>query len=73
MLFQGSALFDSLTVYENVAYALREHLNLKEEEIKKRVREKLGLVGLEDVEDKKPAELSGGMKKACWIGKGNCN
>ncbi len=63
MLFQGSALFDSLTVYENVAYALREHLNLKEGEIKKRVREKLGLVGLEDVEDKKPAELSGGMKK----------
>jgi phospholipid/cholesterol/gamma-HCH transport system ATP-binding protein len=63
MLFQGSALFDSLTVYENVAYALREHLNLKEEEIKERVRKKLGLVGLEDVENKKPAELSGGMKK----------
>jgi len=63
MLFQGAALFDSLSVYENIAYALREHLHLREDEIRERVKEKLGLVGLEDVEDKKPSELSGGMKK----------
>jgi phospholipid/cholesterol/gamma-HCH transport system ATP-binding protein len=63
MLFQGSALFDSLNVYENIAYPLREHKELKEEEIKRVVREKLDLVGLEDVEAKFPAQLSGGMKK----------
>jgi phospholipid/cholesterol/gamma-HCH transport system ATP-binding protein len=63
ILFQGSALFDSLTVYENVAYPLREHTKLKEKEIEEKVREKLGLVGLEGVEQKLPDELSGGMKK----------
>jgi phospholipid/cholesterol/gamma-HCH transport system ATP-binding protein len=63
ILFQGSALFDSLTVYENIAYPLREHTKLKEKEIEEIVREKLGLVGLEGVEQKLPDELSGGMKK----------
>ena len=63
ILFQGSALFDSLTVYENIAYPLREHTKLKEKEIEEKVREKLGLVGLEGVEEKIPDELSGGMKK----------
>ena len=63
MLFQGAALFDSLTAGENVAYPIREHFNLPEQEIQRRVREKLRLVGLEGVEDKMPAELSGGMKK----------
>lgn len=63
ILFQGSALFDSLTVYENIAYPLREHTKLKEKEIEEKVREKLGLVGLEGVEQKLPDELSGGMKK----------
>ena len=63
MLFQGAALFDSLTVYENIAYPLREHLKLKESEIAKTVAEKLGLVGLSGVEEKMPSELSGGMKK----------
>jgi len=63
ILFQGSALFDSLTVYENVAYPLREHTKLKEKEIEEKVREKLGLVGLEGVGQKLPDELSGGMKK----------
>ena len=63
ILFQGAALFDSLTVYENVAYPLREHTKLKEKEIEEKVREKLGLVGLEGVEQKLPDELSGGMKK----------
>ncbi len=63
ILFQGSALFDSLTVYENIAYPLREHTNLTEKEIKEKINEKLGLVGLEGVEKKMPDELSGGMKK----------
>ena len=63
MLFQGAALFDSLTAGENVAYPIREHFNLPEQEIQRRVREKLRLVGLEGGEDKMPAELSGGMKK----------
>lgn len=64
MLFQGAALFDSLTVKENVAFGLLEHLSLPEEEINHRVHEYLGMVGLtESVGKKKPAELSGGMRK----------
>lgn len=63
ILFQGAALFDSLTVYENIAYPLREHTKLKEKEIREIVREKLSLVGLEGIEAKAPDELSGGMKK----------
>ncbi len=63
MLFQGSALFDSLTVGENVGFALREHTKLPEEKVREKVLEKLSLVGLSGVEEKYPAELSGGMKK----------
>jgi phospholipid/cholesterol/gamma-HCH transport system ATP-binding protein len=63
MLFQGGALFDSMNVFENVAFALREHTSLSEEEIERRVREKLALVELEGVEEKMPSDLSGGMKK----------
>lgn len=63
MVFQGAALFDSLTVYENVAYPLREQFDLEEDEIARRVTEKLAWVGLPGVEQKKPGELSGGMKK----------
>ena len=63
MLFQGSALFDSMTVGENVALALREHTRLAEDEIERRVRERLEWVGLSKVEDTKPASLSGGMRK----------
>ncbi|MBI4224598.1 MAG: ABC transporter ATP-binding protein [Deltaproteobacteria bacterium] len=63
MLFQGSALFDSLTVKENVAYPLREHFDYSEEELDRRVRNKLNLVGLDGVEGVMPADLSGGMKK----------
>jgi len=63
MLFQGGALFDSMTVFENIAYPLREHLNLSEEEIKTRVLKNLGMVGLPDSAYLMPAELSGGMKK----------
>lgn len=63
MLFQGAALFDSLTVLENVGFSMLEHSNATREEIGKRAKECLALVGLKDIEDKKPAELSGGMKK----------
>ncbi len=63
MLFQGAALFDSMTVGENVAFALREHTRMSEEEIQVRIRECLSLVGLKGIEHLKPAELSGGMKK----------
>ncbi|MDE2059831.1 MAG: ABC transporter ATP-binding protein [candidate division NC10 bacterium] len=63
MVFQSSALFDSLSVAENIAYPLREHTAMSEWEIRERVAETLHLVGLEDAEDKEPAELSGGMRK----------
>lgn len=63
MVFQGAALFDSLTVGENVGLAMREHTRLTENEIQSICDEKLGMVGMEDVKDKRPAELSGGMKK----------
>jgi phospholipid/cholesterol/gamma-HCH transport system ATP-binding protein len=63
MLFQGGALFDSLTVRENVAYPLREHGWRDEDEIGDRVSEVLGMVNMPGIESKKPSELSGGMKK----------
>ena len=63
MVFQGSALFDSLSVGENVAFALREHTHASEEEVAARVREALDLVGLGAIEGMEPADLSGGMKK----------
>jgi phospholipid/cholesterol/gamma-HCH transport system ATP-binding protein len=68
-IFQGAALFDSLTVYENVAYPLREHTELPEAEVADRVHELLGRVGLRgaDVDAKLPAELSGGMRKRVGI------
>jgi len=63
MLFQESALFDSLNVYENVAYALREQTTMTEEEIATRVGETLALVGLPGIETMAPSDLSGGMRK----------
>jgi phospholipid/cholesterol/gamma-HCH transport system ATP-binding protein len=63
MVFQGAALFDSMTIYENVAFPLREHAKLSEAEMRKRVEEKLAIVGLHDVADRYPADLSGGMRK----------
>lgn len=63
MLFQGAALFDSMTVGENVGFGLREHTSLSPKEIQKRVSEKLEMVGLPGIEDLKPIEISGGMKK----------
>lgn len=62
-LFQNAALLASMNVYENVALPLREHEELAEDEVRRRVREALDRVGLEDVERKMPAHLSGGMRK----------
>ncbi len=75
MVFQGAALFDSMTVYENIAYPLREHTELGEAEIEARVREKLQFVDLEPdkVVDQMPSELSGGMKKRVGIARGLAN
>ncbi len=72
MLFQGAALFDSLTVWENVGFSLKQHTRKSDKEIKKIVTEKLALVGLKDVEDKMPAELSGGMKKRVGLARAIC-
>jgi phospholipid/cholesterol/gamma-HCH transport system ATP-binding protein len=67
-VFQGAALFDSLTVHENVAYPLREHTRLREAEIRERVVQFLSLVGLDDsILGLLPAELSGGMRKRVGI------
>ncbi|MBW2507949.1 MAG: ATP-binding cassette domain-containing protein [Deltaproteobacteria bacterium] len=63
MLFQESALFDSLDVFENVGYALREQTSMTDEEIAKRVAETLSLVALPGIEQMAPSDLSGGMRK----------
>lgn len=63
MLFQGGALFDSMNVFDNVAFPLREHTDFINEKIAETVRHKLSLVRLKDVERKMPSDLSGGMKK----------
>ncbi len=63
MLFQGGALFDSMTVYENLAFPLREKTGLAEEEISTKISRQLKRVELQGSEQKYPAELSGGMKK----------
>jgi phospholipid/cholesterol/gamma-HCH transport system ATP-binding protein len=67
MLFQYAALFDSMTVGENVAFALRRHTKMSEAEVRERVAEVLGMVGLSGVEETWPAELSGGMKKRAGL------
>jgi phospholipid/cholesterol/gamma-HCH transport system ATP-binding protein len=76
MVFQGAALFDSMSVFENIAYPLREHAKeLTEDEIEQRVREKLEFVDLEPdrVMDQLPSELSGGMRKRVGIARGMAN
>jgi phospholipid/cholesterol/gamma-HCH transport system ATP-binding protein len=68
MLFQGAALFDSMTVFENTAFHLRQHgENLPEKDIKDRVEEALRMVGLEDTGLKMPSDLSGGMRKRAGL------
>lgn len=66
-VFQGAALFDSLSVYENVAYPLREHEPWAESRIAERVHECLDAVGLAGIEARMPAELSGGMRKRVGV------
>jgi phospholipid/cholesterol/gamma-HCH transport system ATP-binding protein len=75
MVFQGAALFDSLTVYENVAFPLREHTDMNEDEIAARVKEKLQFVDLnpEQVSPLLPSELSGGMRKRVGIARAMAN
>jgi phospholipid/cholesterol/gamma-HCH transport system ATP-binding protein len=67
MLFQDGALFDSLTVFENVAFPLRQHRPMDEDALRAVVMEKLSLVGLADAEGKLPGQLSGGMKKRAGL------
>ncbi len=63
MVFQYSALLDSMNVMDNVAFPLREHTGLREKEIRKRVLEKLSILGLENIDERFPSQLSGGMRK----------
>jgi phospholipid/cholesterol/gamma-HCH transport system ATP-binding protein len=67
VLFQGAALFDSMTVFENVAFPLREERKAEEPEITQRVEQALTIVDLLNAKDKKPAELSGGMRKRAGL------
>jgi phospholipid/cholesterol/gamma-HCH transport system ATP-binding protein len=67
VLFQGAALLDSMTLYDNVAFPLREKSRLTESEIQKRVEERLAQVGLAGMGYKYPAEVSGGMKKRAGL------
>ena len=69
IVFQGNALFDSLTISENLSFFLRENLKLSEGEIEQRVREQIEFAGLEGYEKSLPEDLSGGMKKRVAIGR----
>lgn len=73
MLFQSAALFDSLSTGENVGLWLREHTNTPEEQIDDKAERILNLVGLKNVRDKMPSELSGGMKKRVGLARAIIN
>lgn len=73
MVFQGAALFDSMTVEENVGFLLHEHSKTPLAEVRRRVAEKLRMVGLHGVETLMPSELSGGMKKRVGIARALCS
>jgi len=72
MLFQSAALFDSMTVYENVSLNLTEHSRMREAEKREVVKDKLELVGLEGTEEMYPSELSGGMRKRVGLARAIC-
>ncbi len=69
MVFQGNALFDSLTISENIGFFLRENLKLPEDQVRKKVQEQISFAGLEGYEDLLPESLSGGMRKRVAIGR----
>lgn len=75
MVFQAAALFDSMSVYENVAYPLREHTDYDEDEIERRVREKLQFVDLnpDEILELLPSSLSGGMRKRVGVARAIAN
>jgi len=73
MLFQGAALFDSMTVGENVGFALKEHTDMPEDQMREKIARALGMVGLKGIEGLMPAELSGGMKKRVGLARAICN
>lgn len=72
MVFQGGALFDSMTVGENVGFALIEHQHVEKRELLERIEESLSLVDLSGIENLMPAELSGGMKKRVSLARAIC-
>ena len=73
MLFQGAALFDSMTVEENIGFALREHTDMPEHLVRRKIAKSLEMVGLKGIEGLMPAELSGGMKKRVGLARAICN
>ncbi|OQB10908.1 MAG: putative ABC transporter ATP-binding protein [Candidatus Omnitrophica bacterium ADurb.Bin205] len=72
LVFQGGALFDSMTVGENVGFGLIEHEHVSEKEISERVEESLEMVGLSGISNLMPADLSGGMKKRVALARALC-
>jgi len=72
MVFQGAALFDSLTIEQNVGFLLHEYSGMSWAKIRAKVKNLLSLVGLKDIEDKYPEELSGGMKKRVATARALC-
>ncbi len=66
-LFQNAALFDSITIGENIAFPLRVHTRLKDKEIWGKVRQKMDMVGLGEIQDRMPSEISGGMRKRAGL------
>jgi phospholipid/cholesterol/gamma-HCH transport system ATP-binding protein len=72
VVFQGGALFDSMNVGENVGFVLNEFMNLDRKTVQGRVRDALGLVGLKDVENMMPSQLSGGMRKRVSLARVLC-
>ena len=72
LVFQGGALFDSLSVADNVAFVLNEFQKLPKEEVEKRVKDSLAMVGLKDIEEMVPSDLSGGMRKRVALARALC-